>query len=252
MKKQKNAMLVQAVMVVFMATVLLWPGMLGAGELEPPGSPASTMKTLDQVEPRIPISSLPLTISAPGSYYLTGNLSSSGTGITVSADDVTIDLMGYTISGGGTGYGIYMSSRSNVEIRNGTVQGFHTGIYESSIDGEGHRVINIRAILNRFGIYLRSSGNLVKDCTANGNVYHGIYVDEGSTVTNNTSNKNGNCGIRAERSTVKDNTTYYNQAYGLYLRYCLVDGNTAMDNNRSGSYANVYINLCTLGTNHGQ
>src|SRR5215207_11600534 len=44
------------------------------GTLTPPGAPAQTMKTLDQVEPRKPISSLPFTITQPGSYYVTSNL----------------------------------------------------------------------------------------------------------------------------------------------------------------------------------
>ena len=39
-------------------------------------------KTLDEVEPRIPITSVPLTISQPGSYYLTGNLGATDTAIT--------------------------------------------------------------------------------------------------------------------------------------------------------------------------
>ena len=64
------------------------------------------MKTLDQVEPRTPISSLPFTIAAAGSYYLTGNLTGgAGGGITIGASGVTLDLMGYELVGG-TGDGI--------------------------------------------------------------------------------------------------------------------------------------------------
>jgi len=36
------------------------------------------MKTLDQIEPRTPISSAPYTISASGAYYLTNNLALRG------------------------------------------------------------------------------------------------------------------------------------------------------------------------------
>lgn len=41
------------------------------------------------------IKSLPYTITTPGFYYLTKNLTATGTGITVNAGDVTIDLMGF-------------------------------------------------------------------------------------------------------------------------------------------------------------
>ena len=54
---------------------------VSAGDLNPPAGPVtSTMKTLDQVEARIPVQSLSGNlgfqhiISQPGSYYLTGNV----------------------------------------------------------------------------------------------------------------------------------------------------------------------------------
>ena len=73
------------------------------GSLTPPGgAPAPTMKTLDQVEARTPIDSIPFTITEGGSYYLTANLTGVplADGITVNASDVTIDLNGYTLDGG--------------------------------------------------------------------------------------------------------------------------------------------------------
>jgi hypothetical protein len=57
-----------------LSTVLIQSPAFGQGSLTPPGAPAPTMKTLQQVEPRTPISSAPFTISQPGSYYLTTNL----------------------------------------------------------------------------------------------------------------------------------------------------------------------------------
>ncbi len=47
---------------------------IAQGPLTPPGAPAPTMKTLDQVEVRTPITNLPYTITQPGSYYLIANL----------------------------------------------------------------------------------------------------------------------------------------------------------------------------------
>ena len=69
------------------------------GSLTPPGVPGPTMLTLNQMEPRTPISSAPYTISQPGSYYLTANLTvASGDAIDINANGVTLDLNGFTIS----------------------------------------------------------------------------------------------------------------------------------------------------------
>jgi hypothetical protein len=98
------------------------------------------MKTLDQIdgkldvldaktEKRTPISSLPFSIGAAGSYYLTGNLeftAESGNAITISANNVTLDLNGFTLSStaGVTGDAIIISSGvQNFEVKNGAIAG---------------------------------------------------------------------------------------------------------------------------------
>ena len=107
--------------------ILLPPSfLLAQGPLTPPGAPAPTMKTLDQLEARIPISqpgSFPIVISQPGSYYLTGNLTGTAfnDGIRINVSNVTIDLNGFEMIGtSSVGDGIEAPATiSNVTIRNG-------------------------------------------------------------------------------------------------------------------------------------
>ena len=62
------------------------------------------------------ITSLPYTISAPGFYYLGGNLTYAGdsSAITINADNVTLDLMGFALTSTGSGIdnrGIFITGR---------------------------------------------------------------------------------------------------------------------------------------------
>ena len=97
------------------------------GPLDPTAPPAPTLKTLNEVEPRTPISGLGINITTPGSYYLTRNITASaaGVGIRINSDNVTLDLNGFTLTGGATSthaIAVQTAIRRNIVIRNGTIR----------------------------------------------------------------------------------------------------------------------------------
>src|SRR6516162_9967860 len=135
---------------------------LAQGSLTPPGPPTPTMKSLAQIEPRTPIASAPITISAPGSYYLTTNVTvSSGNAITINANNVTLDLNGFAISStespASTSSGILLNGVMNITIVNGLItsgvtnngsgtysgNGFGSGVYFSGPNPVNTRVSGI-------------------------------------------------------------------------------------------------------------
>lgn len=162
------------------------------------------------------IKSLPCTISSPGFYYITKDLScvAGSHGITITADNVTLDLMGFSLTGpGGEGNydGIYMDSRANVEIRNGSVLSFpRHGIFESHVDGRAHRIINMRLKNNvHSGICLAGTGNLVQGCTAVANTDNGIDAGVGSSIIGNLCNNNTNYGIYLSDNSLADHNSVH-------------------------------------------
>jgi len=154
------------------------------------------------------ITSTPYTITDPGFYYLGGNLTGR---IYVHSSNVTLDLMGFTItgSGAGSGTGISISGSihglENVEIRNGTIRSFVDGIGAYFVDPAErcHRIINIRVIDNtQKGITLAGSGHIIKGCTAYANDI-GIYCNN-SLLIQNVSTLNGT-NISGTGNTLVDN-----------------------------------------------
>jgi hypothetical protein len=202
------------------------------------------------------IASLPYPIYTAGFYYLGGNLSSSsGNGITVNTDNVTIDLMGFCLSGTNSGYGIYMGGRKNVEIRNGVVSGWNIGICEGNgpDDSHGHRVLNIRAADNGYGIALAGRDNLIKGCTVLNSAQHGIHLNNIGTISNNVVN-NCSLGILAYGGSVIGNTITCNSGQtGIDLSsdtstYIMVDQNTI---NGTGTHKSGGGSATVYGTNAG-
>lgn len=216
------------------------------------GDPGRGLASVTATE-SIPIVAVPTTISQPGSYHFSENLTLQGrysNAITINTDDVTIDLGGYRLIGpgadsGSSNNGIYMNGRQNVEIRNGTVTEFgNNGIWEenSTQTASGHRVIDVRVVVNGGnGVLLNSQNNLIKDCTISFNSSYlsfgwgGIRCSTGSTVADNVISYNsGLWGIVTDNGCVISGNTLTDQGGGISVWYgCHVTGN-ALSYNDTG------------------
>ena len=205
------------------------------------GYEASEIIGASSGEPRTPILSAPYSITEPGSYYVTQNLSVAGAvdAISVEAENVTIDLNGFVLSGDGTvgSEGIFISlGRRNVTVKNGTITGFYDGITDLNPGDAGHTILNVRAVDNiNYGISLPSSGNQIHGCIVIGNEY-GINVGYGSIVNGNTCRGNNGTGLSVDPgSRVIGNTVSYNIGPGIVLDWgSMAKGNSCRGNNGTG------------------
>jgi parallel beta-helix repeat protein len=197
------------------------------------------------------------TISQPGSYELADNLVATGDCLVITADFVTIDLAGFSISGQSSGRRILAAPSSGelrgIGVRSGSISGFSVGVDLSSAEGsivEGLQVF--RGFVNGIiasgivrgntasetlvgngisatgivaGNYVSGNREIGISATgtvtgniARGNLRQGIVAGQGSTVIGNTATDNEMVGIVADcPSNVTDNTAINNPERNLIL-----------------------------------
>jgi Right handed beta helix region len=200
---------------------------MGQGPLVVPGPPAPSMKTLEQIynkipegDPRTRISTLPATISVPGSYILTQDLvyaTPAGDAITITCSGVTLDMMGFQIESGSivTGNAIsIVSGRSNITIKNGAIRGysqmvidgahpaktwtFTPGGFNKGIVAQECSNIALQSVrvsgCRELGITVQGSGIVMDQVSATENGNGGILANAG-VLTRCTATRNGNTGF---------------------------------------------------------
>ena len=267
-----------AVSVLVLAALAAFSLMVYAGDLEPSGPPGPTMKTLDEVEPGTPISSVPYTIAESGSYYLACDVQTTSnmfSGITIWASNVTLDLKGFSLVGDGAAgrHGVFIEGNyKNIKVCNGTIRNWGGNGVEAATATKC-QAEDLRVMGNDgSGIHLPGNYQAVTGCMVSDNgksaltTVSGIYVGRGSRVTGNTVQGNGGSaagdvyGIFVnEGSTVTGNTAHMNgdsadgdYVYGIYVSKAgTVTGNTAQDNgDLAHSVYGIYlVSYCVVDQN---
>jgi hypothetical protein len=138
----------------------------------------------------------PVTLSQPGSYRLSGNLTVPHNldGILIATDHVTLDLNGFTIAGGGNKNGVFNGfvGRLGTVVRNGTVTNFDNGVFLKENDGDlaSSEIQQIKALKNLALGILAGANSIVVGNTAIGNDFFGIGAGSHSIVRDNISTGN--------------------------------------------------------------
>ena len=221
------------------------------------GLPQPTMKTLQQVEPRVDVQTLAgdvqttYIIDQPGSYYLSQNiLSDKDVGISIQASRVVLDLNGFHLSGADGreigSKGIHVVSNVHaVTVRNGTVSLFKDGIAAFSTS-----LANPKACV-------------FENLQATRCSEHGFLIGEDSVIRHCTSWSNG-AGIHAENGTRISHCTVadcrgYGEGQslgsGIFARNrCLISHCVVKDNKVRGilTHADCVIEHTTASGNTGQ
>jgi parallel beta helix pectate lyase-like protein len=208
--------------------------------------------------PGCPTTGFPIVICHQGSYRLSGNLTISNDEVNViqiAADDVTLDLNGFTIAGpvtcpdqrptggggcssyGNGGNGIYSLDHDNITIRNGIVRG---------MGGAG---VNIDST-----VWTRKRSALIERLQVFDNGGNGIVLTTG-IVTNCNVYQNGFSGIRVSPSGIYNASISFNYLsnngeYGVWGGG-LVSHNTINFNGSSGICCSVTMIYNTILDNSG-
>lgn len=227
-----------------------------AGPLTPPaGAPASTYKTLQEVEPRIAVNATntpgdadsTFKITQAGSYYLTGNLTGQPgrIGIEITASNVTLDLNGFAMTGvSGSLVAIDGSANGTggffgITIRNGSISNWSSvGVFLGSLVNTPARHVvenlEVNAItggpLGGIGIGV-AAGSVVRNCrVSNCNV--GVQGSQAILVEGTVSSVNTSHGFNLNENSI--------------LRNCI-----ALGNGNDGIVVNegTLVESCTTNLN---
>ena len=243
-------------------TLALAPLAFGQGALTPPGAPAPMMKTLQQVEPRTPITNLPCVIAASGSYYLVNNLTGAPAtdGIVVQADHVTIDLCGFALLGGGGGGGrgiVVSNSHVNLRVHGGSIANWPAqGILAENASNSQFE--QLRLSQNGSSGLQAGRASAIAGCVAERNSGLGFSVLERCLIQNCDSCSNSiGFKLQGSGSRISDCVAACNTNNGIVVQgvICSVNNCTATSNGQDG--INVFdgcrVDLCIaiINVRHG-
>src|ERR1700722_4729906 len=234
----------------------------GQGSLTPSAAPAPMMKTLDELQPRIPITSLPIIIQQPGNYYFTQTFAQNflANAISIQTNNVTLDLYGFSLQQTATNaiFGILVSSSTSLPVTNVVIKnGFIGGFNSVGVNCFGTRSCTFENLTisdcTAGALSLQSlgsapaAGNVVRRCHFFDNTGSGVVLSSGS---GNVQNVYENCDAVNNTS-----AGFSLAAAGNFIMNCRASGNAnnyvIAAGNRGGIVVLPAVNGTTINGSTG-
>jgi hypothetical protein len=178
----------------------------------------------------------PVTISRTGKYKLTGNLNAGSrrVGIRVKAPNVTIDLNGFTISGGTVA--IEAADDDGLTVMNGTIDGASS----QGIVARSFAVVQDMQITNTgsVGVTLESAGRVLRstisDTAGTGIQCRGQCLIAHNIITRSTNGSGVELLTEAGGHLLLGNVITDNNSFGIYAAGTTGFGNNTLTGNNGG------------------
>jgi hypothetical protein len=222
------------------------------------------------------------TLSAPGNYIVTKNLTASGDCLVLTVSNIAIDLQGHKIVGNGSSGGITDGGNSiaYIIVANGKISNFSEGI-DLSTDTEqtANLILNVNSSGNAAdGIFMKGRDNNLVNVTAsnnggagvellnccdslfkvttNGNNAEGVLFNAEDYLLNVTSNGNSADGVSgSDDSLIVNSVANKNSGNGFDLQSFdnLVVSSVANGNSENGILLGTFSQVTDskAGKNHG-
>jgi hypothetical protein len=181
----------------------------------------------------------PITISKKGSYRLSSNITvpdANTTAIEITADNVSLDLNGFTISGPVVCPDPVVTpcASPNVLVAGVRSTGVDTTVRNGIITGMGGR-----------GIFLQNEGGRVEGVFVANNLSNGIEVTRSAIVLHSTARRNAGVGISVPTGSLAiANVAFLNAGGGIF-------GNVTVGVGQNVAGGNSFFNIGTVQQTDG-
>jgi parallel beta-helix repeat protein len=179
------------------------------------------------------------------------NVHCSGTGITIGADSIVLNLNGFTLSGTRAvgSVGVSASNHTGLTIKNGTVSHFENGIVLDNVStGTVSRIHANRNGQNGIVIRAGSTNITVNQSSAAHNITDGFDIEDSpsNTIKNSTASRNTQDGFDVSFSgstgnALTGNHASHNTQYGFFVE--LSPTSTTLDSDVATKNVSDGINI---------